>query len=87
MSKRPVKAMTYKGLKLVPSEYVSDIVTVRRTLTERLFDSPWRPFQSHKEVMDPRLFIVAGDTIICSFRSFALLSKGITQQLEGLDEK
>jgi len=63
------------GLTVVPSEFVSDLVSVRRTLMERLFGFPWRPLTSHRWASQRILILFYENTYFCSYATYAALIK------------
>jgi hypothetical protein len=56
-----VNGVTYR-----PDIYVSDIE--ERSLRERLFSKPWRPFKKYKEIA--RVYYIDDKSAVCSYKTF-----------------
>lgn len=67
-------------MKIIPSQYISDYKTVRRSWGERLFTRPWRPLVATKQVHDPQIF-KHGNYIYCSYETAAKLERLNAQPL------
>lgn len=68
----------FRGFKVMPSQYISDYSTVRRTWKERLFELPWRPLVKTKKV--PHRYIWSYDnkeTFWCSYKTYSDIINGV----------
>lgn len=67
-------SMVINGIKIVPDIYVPHHQRVARSLKERLFTRPWRPFDKFKNIDSHIIYIVNGVGIV-SYKTFSDLKK------------
>lgn len=68
-----------KNYKLVPSPYVNDYKSVKRTWKERLFTFPWKPFLKEKTEYEPKGFLFMGEAIV-SYQTYEKLKKELDNE-------
>jgi hypothetical protein len=62
-----------KTMHVTQDRNVSDIHMVRRTIKERLFTFPWRPFTRYKPIYCPSAYVLKDGTVIVSPKTYRLL--------------
>lgn len=60
--------------RVLPSRYVPDTKSVRRTWIERLFSRPWNPLRRYKVVKTPLAFVLNG-IVLCSYDTYNRIKK------------
>jgi hypothetical protein len=73
-------SLWHDGMEFIPDYNVCDHERVKRTWAERLFEFPWKPWQSHKSVFAPKAYMMPGNKVILSLQSYAALRTHIQEK-------
>lgn len=62
-------------VRVVTSPYISDYKTTKRSWKERLFTLPLQPLRKTNTEYNPIAYIMDGNIVIVSYRTWAILEK------------
>lgn len=66
--------LEYNGVRVYSSIYIPNEIRTKRTLFNRLFSRPWKPFKIYNYSENNKVYM-AGEIGFCSYRAYELLHK------------